>query len=521
MDSERAKAWRHVDGDLFQFATTDLHELRAAIMLVFDESSVLRPSLGFDEVLRGLREQGWDEPIEEARLQTSLAALVGWGLLDATQDHAARYSTPEEFEKKNLQWSLTPRGQAATAGFLRAFEVLRATVSLQPAVLDAMADGLIELRKLVTTDAAESRITTRLAEVEQHHESLVANVRQFNGQLQRLLREDAASDEVFQDVKQQTLAYLREYLRDLERPARRLARGIRALEEVGVTEMQERALVGANLAPTPGRDSWGTWLAERERRWKALTAWFAPKPGQAAQIESLRRVANQAILQLLRVLDRRWQARRRSASAERDFRVLAQCFGEASSEATAHQLFHAAFGLWSARHADLVEGDHFTSRDTSWCDAPAAVVAPSLRASGTQTSRGRTRAVRDPSTLRAERQKRQAAELQRNAALRAQLVTAGVARLSAFGLLPPGPFAELLSLLAAALSSSPRSDGTRRATSDDGQVEIVLTNAQLGAAPARLQTHDGVLLSPDYQVEIQLLGQAILGTTQAEQSYGG
>lgn len=135
-----------------------------------------------------------------------LNALVGWRLLEATQNHAASYSTPEEFERRNLRWSVTAEGQAASAGVLRAFEVLRQAVSLQPAVLDAIADALAELdRLLADPNSDDSRLAARLSEVERHHESLVGDVREFNSQLQRLLRDDAISDDVFLDVKRRTV----------------------------------------------------------------------------------------------------------------------------------------------------------------------------------------------------------------------------------------------------------------------------------------------------------------------------
>ena len=42
------------------------------------------------------------------------------------------------------------------------------------------------------------------------------SVRQFNGHLQRLLREDGADDDVFTDVKRRTVAYLEEYVHGVE-----------------------------------------------------------------------------------------------------------------------------------------------------------------------------------------------------------------------------------------------------------------------------------------------------------------
>ena len=316
------------------------------------------------------------------------------------------------------------------------------------------------------------------------------------------------------------ISYLKEYVRDLERPARRLASNIRILEELGIKRVHQIALAGANLAPGPGRNPGDDWLEQRRRRWHALTAWFAPPPHAVARIESVRRIADDAILELLRVLDRRWEARRRSASIERDFRRLALWFGEMETEETAHRLFHAAFGLWPARHADILQDDSVTTRDTTWCEATPVLVTPSLRKSGSVAHRGRPPAVPDPSRLRADRQRRQARVLERDAELRKALTTDGTTVLSALNSLPTGPFAELLALVGAALSAPVSADGTRRATTTDARVEIVLAPPKPSSPPARLRTANGTLTAPDYGVEIRLLNRNVLESTRSEQRRG-
>ena len=73
-------------------------------------------------------------------------------------------------------------------------------VGLQPAVLDAIGDGLNDLADMLaqrSTDALDVRIHLRPAEVGGHHAALLVSVRQFNGHLRRLLREEAADDSVF------------------------------------------------------------------------------------------------------------------------------------------------------------------------------------------------------------------------------------------------------------------------------------------------------------------------------------
>lgn len=512
------RPWRRLSADLFRFTTTDLRELHMAVMVVFDESAVVQPALRFQEVRQGLGSLGWDEPLDDDRLFQALSALVGWGLLDVTQDHAAHYATPEEFERRNLQWSLTAEGQAAIGGVLHAVDELRRAVSLQPAVLDAIADGLVDLHRLLTATPAPvtagtgpsrgsdvARVSTTLMAVEGHMESLVASVRAFNTHLQRLLREDATADDVFLDVKRRTVAYLEDYISGVERPARRVATAVHRLQrEVGVAVLHDQALVGANLAPLGGDDPAPGWLDERARRWAALVAWFAPESGEP-KIASLVGIGRQAIIQLLRVLERRFEARRRSASVVEDFRVLAGWFSSAITDDEAHRLWNAAFGLWPARHAHLLlDDEEALPAGTSWLEARPVEVAPALRTSGALTNRGRPPPVRDPTVIRARRQREQAEALARHHRTRATLVSDGWVPLSTFGPLDPTAFAELLELLSEALSAVPSADGNRRALSSDGQVEIVLAPPPAASAPTvRLVTEAGVLIAPDLRVRIE------------------
>lgn len=122
------RPWRAVYGDLFRFTTTDLRDLHVAIMAAFEQAAVLAPALNLEQVRTAVAGTGWDEPLDDDGLQRALASLTGWGLLEATQDHTARYVTPEEFERRNLQWSLTALGEAAVGGVLNALDALRHAV---------------------------------------------------------------------------------------------------------------------------------------------------------------------------------------------------------------------------------------------------------------------------------------------------------------------------------------------------------------------------------------------------------
>lgn len=503
------RPWRQVDGDLFRFTTTELRELHVAVMSAFHEAAVLAPALNLDQVRGALAAAGWDEPLTDDALQQTLESLVRWRLLDATQDHGAQYATPEEFERKNLQWSLTHRGESAIGGVLHALDSLRRAVGLQPALLDAVGDTLADLADLLDGAPAaashadvDARLHLRLADLEGLLASLVQSVRQFNGHLQRLLREDALDDAVFLDVKRRTVTYLEDYVAGVERTTRRLHTGIGRVEGFGLATLFDRALRGANLAPVAGVDPGPDWIAERARRWDALRAWFAGTAGAAPRLDGLVGIARTAILELLRVLERRWDSRRRSTSVANDFRRLAALFAAAPGDAEAHRLYRAAFGLWPARHAHLPSPDgEARAASTSWAVSAPVDVAPSLRSTGTVVNRGRVRPVADPAAVRAARLHAEAKALAAHAELRRALATGGAVRLSSFGNLPADAFAELLALLAGGLEAPLGSDGARRAMSVDGRVEVVLVDPG-DERTATVATAGGALHGPDLLVSI-------------------
>jgi Protein of unknown function (DUF2397) len=75
-------------------------------------------------------------------------------------------------------------------------------------------------------------------------------------------------------------------------------------------------------------------------------------------------------------------------------------------------------------------------------------------------------------------------------------------RLSAFGSLDHGTFERLLELLGRALAVRPASDGSRRSTTADGQLEVVLIDRGDGRQ-AMLTTPHGRFTGPDLLVLIQ------------------
>ena len=492
--------------EMFRFTLGDRADLYTAILHAFGEANDrLETALGLGDVRLRLRNVGWFDALEDGDLVEALRSLTAWGLLAATQDHAGDYRTAEEYEQRNVSYSLTRRGEAALAGVEHALAVLVSAGALQTAVLDAIADRLSGLAALLDEPASsDRRVFTTLTELENHLEALRTNTRQFNAELQRLVRAEGADLEVFHEVKTATIAYLQEFLTDLDQRAYAIAAAARRVEALGVDDLWRRALLGADLPPVPGDDPSVAWIERRRARWAGLRAWFLPSSGEPARVEQLHTVARRAVVALLQVLDRITESRKRASSAVEDFRELARRFAAAPGDDDLHRLWAAAFGAGSARHAHLMHPDpELVSPSVSWRDGPPVPVSALLRGSGRVERFTRTGRVRDVAALRAERADRARTERAEALAAWHELATDGAVPLSSFAQLDHAVFERLLDLLGRVLSGRAASDGLRRATTADGRMEIVLTPPPLGARPAVLHTPRGRFSGPDYRVDIR------------------
>ncbi|WP_377274527.1 TIGR02677 family protein [Peterkaempfera sp. SMS 1(5)a] len=510
---------------MFRFTTGDGGPLYSAILHAFGEANErLVTALALDEVRERLRGVGWFDVLTDDDLVQALGALRKWRLLDAVQNHAGNYRTAEEYERRNLQYSLTRYGEAALAGVQHALAALASVGALQTAVLDAIADRLDVLTGLLDRPGSSDRkIFITLQELEGHLEALRSNTKQFNGELQRLLHADGSDGSelaVFRDVKASTVAYLEEFLSRLEQRAHAIALATARVEALGVDVLQQRALGGADLPPLASGDPAPAWLQARRARWEGLRAWFLPLDGAQPRVEQLHDVARRAIVALLQVLDRITESRRRSSSAAEDFRELARWFALAPGEEDVHRLWATAFGVGPARHAHLAHPDpDVVSPSSSWVDAPPVEVSALLRSRGRTEKVGRTARVRDVATVRRARAARARAERAELEAALELLETKGPVRPSDFGILDHRVFERLLELLGRALAARPDSGGLRRAVTSDGRVEVLL-RLPAGSAVAVLRTGRGELRGPDCVVEIRSAGAAGAGAVVREEAAG-
>ncbi|KJK51070.1 hypothetical protein UK23_08725 [Lentzea aerocolonigenes] len=450
---------------MFRFTTAEGAELHTAVLRAFGLANErLETSLALDDVQLRLKDVGWAEQVTDEELTKSLSALRQWGLVESTQH----------------RYGLTKHGEAAYAGVQHAIQTLTSSGALQTAVLDAIADRLTELQ------TPTKRAFAALMELEGHVETLQTNTARFNADLQRLLKEehDLAT---FQDVKRTTITYLKDFIAGLDARKHRIRDAIGKIP----TNVHEQAKEGAGLFQDED------WLRQRTERWLNLKAWFHDTPSKADELQD---VARKAIVQLLRVLDRISEQKKRPTNTAADFKALAHWFAK-STEDEAHELFNAAFGLWPARHAHLAHADgELIPSGEPWANTPPVEVSPQLRTTGKQEHIGSTGKIRDVEHIR--RNRREQAEKERAELEHAwrQIQTDGPVRISTLTSLDHDTFHRLIDLVGRALGSDPDSTGTRVAGTTDGRMQINLRNAR---GWATITTQKGTLSGPDYVIDVQ------------------
>jgi uncharacterized protein (TIGR02677 family) len=381
---------------------------------------------------------------------------------------------------------------------------------LQAVALEDIRVRLRALRELAGQAAPDPAVVhSLLLELAGRLDSLAANAGAFMGSLQRTIDLQDVEEEAFLAYKDRLIAYLDRFVSELVVKAHDIARTLGAIPADRVEALlrlaagREAADVAPDAAAADGGgagDPVEAKLAEWRRRWSGVRSWFAGDRAHPSQAALLRQRARQAIPDLLATISLLQERRSGRTDRSADFRALARWFAQAPSDADAHRLWRAAFGLSTARHLTGPAPD--TTPATNWQDAPPVTIAPRLRATGQYQRRGAPTRVADRSADRDRLAALVAAERAQTEAARATLATGRPTRLGEVGRLDRDEFRLFLRLLGEALSAGPPGpDGAIRTVTADGSVEVTLTPLP-GAGTVTLRTPDGVLYGPDHELLI-------------------
>jgi uncharacterized protein (TIGR02677 family) len=393
-------------------------------------------------------------------------------------------SVVEDFYTPRPTYRLTRRGEAAEQALTLFCENSARERSLHGSGVADIRLAFQELRRFADQEQPdEGRVNRELLLLRVLFEDLAATAQNFIGRLERKMD--------LQPLEARRLVdYSQAFIDELVLEADTIARIIRDIEASGLERL---------LQSTAERKE--QWLS----LWRRFRIWFISEPGSPSNAERLRERARKSIPALLSIIANQQQHRIDRSS---DFRVLARWFAQAPSDADAHRLWRAAFGLSSTRHLavdDATLDDRAAQHvppNTSWLDAPPLRVPARLQDSRTNFRTGGLSRMIDRS---AEKQKLAAAsqrEAQRLLNAHHRFGNGKRIRLSELEQLQTGEFELFLDLLGETVSNRVFESETTEILSGDGCFRIKLEPTDDGQ-DALILTADGMFSGPDHWISIE------------------
>jgi len=346
------------------------------------------------EITERLAEQGVD--LDADTVDARLSYLVEHGNL-ARSPRETEARSVKEYLSNRARYQLTQRGELVHRQIEELIGHTESAREVSSEMLGGILAGLVELDRLtgavlqgIDSDELARRIVTLFAQFER----LVDSTRQFYTYLSQVLsRYDLGRDE-FQAFKGALLDYLQRFVHEISRHMPQISDRLCSVEQ-HVPELCARANAGQRLVGVDGTQAKRA-MGLAPEDWRSMHAWFVGSAGRGSDADHVRRLATDAMRSLLVNLRRLAGNADREQSRYGDLLNLARWFA-GSDDRTAHELWAAAYGLYSARHLSYRADDDAdpVPATASWWQTPIAHVPIALRKYGQRKSGGSSGARED------------------------------------------------------------------------------------------------------------------------------
>ncbi|MEU4807305.1 DUF2397 domain-containing protein [Actinosynnema sp. NPDC023587] len=392
MEPARLKLYAYLDA-------RDHQRTYLAVMRLF--TSTLLADLSAGEVagaLAGAERAGRVEA-GESRIENvinRLRQLVEWGNLVRGRREVVA-SSIAEFQHGSVRYQvskLAVRVQRDVDELLRVPEGAReVSRELLPAVERGLGRLGRSLSEALLSEAERPRevLAEQVTTLFLQHAELAATVRDFYAYLGQVVTRHHLAAEEISGFRNLLVEYIQMVVEDVLRHTPAIADALARLNaaRAELLRLLGRADLGERVERARGRSA---------EDWQELTDWFVDRPGRPSQVTALRDATARAIGSLLASVKRATSGGGLLPGRRAELLALAAWF-DGGTRSQAHELYAAAFGLYSARHLSPAPEHDSDNERTSWRDGPVHEVPVSVRSRGDRSARGRaSRILDDPMT---------------------------------------------------------------------------------------------------------------------------
>jgi uncharacterized protein (TIGR02677 family) len=441
------------------------------------------------------------ESSQYPEIESALAQLCEWGNLQTRPD-TSNVCTVEDFYNPRHTYRLTKQGDA----FERALALYHLTSEserpLQSCCLTDMRLAVQELNQL------SPQAERNAAQIRRSMILLFALFENCLESAQTLIHQLDTRTELSPPDVRRLVEYCRRTLGELELEVTAIGHLIGDIEHAGLDRL---ILVTVQRNIDERKDTTITkalsdQCLEWHMQWERFRSWFISHPQLQSGSALLRERLRETLPALLRVSSGIAVEGPGQIDRIRDFRILAKWFVQAASDAEAHILWRAAFGLCPARHLTINEATladreaQDIPANTRWMDAPPLRISASEFRGAVRTD-GLTRIID-----RTYEKERLAAALHEDAQrlLNAQhpFGNGTRIRLSELPHLAADEFELFLDLLGDAVATRMSGTDSVEILSGDGCLKVRLEPTG-DDRQAQLKTAHGIFSGPDQWIRIE------------------
>lgn len=338
---------------------------RKIMRIFFVENEKMHYRLYKEDVLERLRrEEGYEEyPMEQ--LKQDLDALVEWKNLMPLQDPRRVY-TIADYKNKQFRYTMSERAVEIERLTVRLENLLVETGSLSANLFVRLTEGLASAHHLKDSS---------LKELNEWWKNLQEDFKRLNQNYKDYLREfySGKSEKLLKSIefivhKDRFIAYLREFIQELQRHANRIS--VLLEKESGLIEsvLLER-VIASELEIPHALSEQSESREERIReavygKWDTLKGWFLGSEGAPSESEQILEITNDIIRTLIQNASLIVQMQNWGISRKEDYLKFLELFSRCSDLDEAHKLSAHVFGVQQIAHLKA-NGERSTDKISS------------------------------------------------------------------------------------------------------------------------------------------------------------
>ena len=325
---------------------------RAIMRVFYHADERMRNSLYQEDVLGLLRDEfPFYQDLDLSLLKQDLAQLVTWGNLEAVQDPKHVY-TIAEYKNKRFRYSITPAAVEVERMVWRLENLQLQSSSLSSNYFLRLENQLKDMDKIPSMNETKVNDWWKL---------LMGDFRSMYDNYRDYLREfySGSGEKILKSVefvihKDRFVAYLRDFILQLQPHTDRIAALLRRVDEAQKKTMLERIVQCQLNIPhlqTSQNDSYENDLrAQVFASWDSLEHWFLEKNGQPSESLRILNVTNDIIEKIIQNAALIVQLQNHRLSRQSEYARWIDLFDHCASLEDAHCLSAFLFGAKETRH---------------------------------------------------------------------------------------------------------------------------------------------------------------------------